>query len=68
MRKTIKITVPTADFADFNPGHGTGTVRQERQDIRRIYGATARSRITEEGVELTITGDADAIAEIKRHR
>ncbi|MBE1502666.1 hypothetical protein H4696_009766 [Amycolatopsis lexingtonensis] len=64
MRATYTFTVPKVDLADFNPGHGTNTVRQEAGWLRQTYGVSVRTRVIGNDVEFFVSGKARAIDDI----
>ena len=64
-KKTIRFTVPCVDFADYNPGHGTNTVREELRYIRKNYDVKAYSRRVGDGIEFTIIGHPVAVADLE---
>lgn len=54
-----------ADFADWNPGHGTETVRETVQGLREEYAATRIKRITTPvGIQFAVTGPRVDIARL----
>lgn len=48
--------IPFRDFADYNPGHGTQTVRENVEFLRHTYGATRIKKITTPvGIQFAVT-------------
>jgi hypothetical protein len=49
--------IPFADFADYNPGHGTETVEETVRGLRTTYAATRIKKITTPaGHQFAVTG------------
>ncbi len=56
--------IPFADFADYNPGHGTETVRDTVLGLRDTYSASRVKKITTDtGHQFAVTG---AYADVAR--
>ena len=57
--------VPFADFADYNPGHGTETVRETVRGLRSEYAATKIKTITTDtGHRFAVTGPYADVARL----
>jgi hypothetical protein len=57
--------IPFRDFADYNPGHGTETVRDTVLGLRDEYAATRIRRVTTPvGIQFIVTGPRVDIARL----